>query len=191
LCARETNPSFRRKGLATAAALQLSAVQMADEKVPRDAKPPRCQGQDFWLRTLKGGFEAYTNIERMKPEVMSISRSPSVTTESSLPEVAIKTREKEKKQTRRVPPYNVILENDDHHTMEFVVESLQKALGYSQERAYQLTMQAHMTGRCVVWTGPKEVAELKADQIRTFHEVHASGANLGPLSCYIEPAPGG
>jgi ATP-dependent Clp protease adaptor protein ClpS len=115
-----------------------------------------------------------------------------VTTKSSLPEVAIKPREKEREQTRRVPPYNVILENDDHHTFEFVIEALQKALGYTPERAYQLTMQAHTTGRSVVWTGPKEVAELKADQIRTFHEIGASsGSNLGPLSCYIEPAPGG
>jgi ATP-dependent Clp protease adaptor protein ClpS len=113
-----------------------------------------------------------------------------VTSESSLPEITVEPREKEKKQTRRLPPYNVILENDDHHTFEFVVAALQKALGYSQERAHQLTMQAHTTGRSVVWTGPKEVAELKADQIRTFHEVHATGANLGPLSCYIEPAPG-
>jgi len=115
-----------------------------------------------------------------------------VSNQPSLPEVAVKAREQEKKQTRRVPPYNVILENDDHHTFEFVIEALQKALGYTQERAFQLTMLAHTTGRSVVWTGPKEVAELKADQIRTFHEIgHSSGANLGPLSCYIEPAPGG
>jgi ATP-dependent Clp protease adaptor protein ClpS len=118
------------------------------------------------------------------------SWSNSVTTESSLPEVTVRPREKEKKQTQRLPPYHVILENDDHHTFEFVVESLQKALSYSQERAYQLTMQAHTAGRAVVWTGPKEVAELKADQIRSFHEIRAPGANLGPLSCYIEPAPG-
>ena len=113
-----------------------------------------------------------------------------MTTESSLPEIAVKPREEEKRKTRRLPPYHVILENDEHHSFEFVIEALEKALGYSQERAYQLTMQAHTAGRTVVWTGPKEVAELKADQIRTFHEVRASGANLGPLSCYIEPAPG-
>ena len=108
-----------------------------------------------------------------------------------LSETVVKPRGKKKKKTRRVPPYNVILENDDHHSVEFVVEVLQKALGYAQERAYRLMMQAHTTGRSAVWTGPKEVAELKADQIRSFHETRSeAGGKLGPLSCYIEPAPG-
>ncbi len=115
---------------------------------------------------------------------MSSQRRPS--------ETVVRPRGKKKKQTRRVPPYNVILENDDHHSAEFVVEVLQKALGYAQERAMRLMMQAHTTGRSAVWTGPKEVAELKADQIRSFHETrHSAGGKLGPLSCYIEPAPGG
>ena len=109
-----------------------------------------------------------------------------------IPETVVKPREKKKKQTRRVPPYNVILENDDFHSVDFVVEVLQKALGYARERAYRLMMQAHNTGRSAVWTGPKEVAELKADQIRSFHEPPDRGrTKLGPLTCYIEPAPGG
>jgi ATP-dependent Clp protease adaptor protein ClpS len=113
--------------------------------------------------------------------------------ESSPPDVVVSTRSQphEQTRTRKVPPYNVILENDDHHSFEFVVDVLRKALGYASERAYQLTLQAHTTGRAVVWTGSKEVAELKADQIRTFHEVRAAdGAQLGPVDCTIEPAPG-
>jgi ATP-dependent Clp protease adaptor protein ClpS len=102
-----------------------------------------------------------------------------------------KPRTDEETRTRRVPPYNVILENDDYHSFEFVIEVLRKALGYSAERAYQLTEQAHTTGRAVVWTAPKEVAELKADQITTFHESRPDGTKLGPLGCTIEPAPGG
>ena len=102
-----------------------------------------------------------------------------------------KPKSSKKKRTRRVPPYNVIIENDDHHSMEFVVGTLCKALGYLVERAFQLMMQAHTTGRAVVWTGPKEVAELKADQIRTFHELREGGKSLGPLGCSIEPAPAG
>ena len=36
--------------------------------------------------------------------------------------------------------------------------------------------------------GPKEVAELKLDQLRTFHEKRGPNADLGPLRCRIEPA---
>jgi ATP-dependent Clp protease adaptor protein ClpS len=103
---------------------------------------------------------------------------------------APRTLPEEDVRTRRVPPYNVIVENDDHHTCEFVVEVLCKALGVAVERAYQYMMEAHTTGRAVVWTGPREVAELKAEQIQTFHEVRYDGRQLGPLGCTVEPAPG-
>ena len=107
------------------------------------------------------------------------------------PEVATTTKPREETRTRRIPPYNVILENDDYHSFEFVIEVLRKALNYSAERAYQLTELAHTSGRAVVWTGPKEVAELKAEQISTFHENRSDGTKLGPLGCTVEPAPGG
>jgi ATP-dependent Clp protease adaptor protein ClpS len=111
----------------------------------------------------------------------------------STPDIHITTKPKEREETRtrRLPPYNVILENDDHHSFEFVVDVLRKALGYNEQRAFALTYQAHTSGRAVVWTGSKEVAELKLEQIRSFHEIRAlDGAKLGPLSCTIEPAPG-
>jgi ATP-dependent Clp protease adaptor protein ClpS len=99
-----------------------------------------------------------------------------------------KPEEREETRTRTIPPYNVILKNDDHHSFEFVISVLRRALGYSQERAYLLTHEAHNSGRAVVWTGTKEVAELKVEQIRTFHETRSDGAKLGPLECDIEPA---
>src|SRR5437899_1442495 len=108
-----------------------------------------------------------------------------------LTDVMVETKPKETTKTRRVPPYNVILLNDDQHSMEFVIEVLCKALGYTVERSYQMMMQAHNSGRTIVWTGPKEVAELKAEQIRTFHEKRKDGKDFGPLGCEIEPAPGG
>jgi ATP-dependent Clp protease adaptor protein ClpS len=105
----------------------------------------------------------------------------------------VRTRPSEAHETRsaKVPPYHVVLENDDYHSFEFVVHVLIKALGYAKERAFQLMLQAHNSGRAVVWTGPKEVAELKADQIRTFREIRQpDNVSLGPLDCAIEPAPG-
>jgi ATP-dependent Clp protease adaptor protein ClpS len=111
----------------------------------------------------------------------------------ALPDVAVTTKPKTREETttRRVPPYNLILENDDDHSFEFVMGVLIKALGYTVERAFEMTRQAHMQGRAVVWTGPKEVAELKLEQVLTFHEIRESdGRKLGPVGCVIEPAPG-
>jgi ATP-dependent Clp protease adaptor protein ClpS len=106
--------------------------------------------------------------------------------------VTTKPKPVEETHTRHVPPYHVILENDDDHSMQFVVEVLCKALAVSVDRAVAFMLEAHESGRAVVWTGPKEVAELKLEQIQTFHEVRESdGKKLGPVGCTIEPAPGG
>lgn len=109
-----------------------------------------------------------------------IPHNPIVTAD---PEVRESTR------PQLLPPYNVILENDDHHSFEFVMLVLCRALGCSAERSYQFTLEAHNSGQAVVWTGSKEVAELKLEQILTFHENRDDGRKLGPLSCRIEPAP--
>jgi ATP-dependent Clp protease adaptor protein ClpS len=109
---------------------------------------------------------------------------------SSLPETIVTTKPKEKEDTgtRQVPPYHVILENDDHHSCEFVVEVLRKALGFNEQRSFQIMFEAHTKGRAIAWTGPREVAELKVDQISSFHETHLDGRKLGPLGVTIEPA---
>ena len=103
--------------------------------------------------------------------------------------ITVLPRTDEVTRTRRQPPYHVIILNDDDHSMQFVVEVLCKVLGVAVERAYQFMMMAHTSGRAIIWTGPKEVAELKAEQIHTCSEVRADGRDLGPVSCVIEPAP--
>ena len=60
--------------------------------------------------------------------------------------VATRTKEATEPRVRRIPPYHVILENDDFHSMEFVVEVLLKVLGCSVEKAIELTLEAHRTG---------------------------------------------
>ncbi len=92
--------------------------------------------------------------------------------------------------SKRLPPYHVILLNDDDHSMDFVVSVLRKVFGFTVEKAIQLMMEAHESGRAVVWTGSKEVAEFKVEQVQTFHEIRAADKRkLGPLDCVIEPAP--
>lgn len=97
------------------------------------------------------------------------------------------TATEEETRTRQIPPYNVILLNDELHSFEFVVETLQKSLGVKLERAQEFAMEAHEQGRCIIWTGTKEVAELKQEQIKSRHEKRGE-KDLGPLGVDIEPA---
>jgi ATP-dependent Clp protease adaptor protein ClpS len=90
-----------------------------------------------------------------------------------------------------LPPYGVIVLNDELHTFDYVVETLQKVFGYPLEKAFQLVTQIHSTGRGLVWSGSKEVAELKCDQIRgSGPDFYASKKVEFPLGAYIEPLPG-
>ncbi len=100
-----------------------------------------------------------------------------------LPDVETDTK------TRRQPPYAVILHNDDHNSMEFVVQVLRKVFGYTVERCVELMLEAHQKGRAVVWVGPLEVAELKADQIRSCGpDPDAKPKGAQPLGVSVEPA---
>ena len=104
-----------------------------------------------------------------------------------LPDVLPETDTETK--TRRQPPYAVILHNDDVNTMEFVVAVLRKVFGYEVEKCVELMLEAHEKGRAAVWVGPLEVAELKADQIRSCGpdpEQKPKGAQ--PLGVSVEPA---
>jgi len=108
-------------------------------------------------------------------------------TANPLPEVL--PDEDTETRTRRQPPYAVILHNDDLNGMDFVIGVLRKVFGYTEQKCYELMLEAHFKGRCVVWVGSLEVAELKADQIRSCGPDPASkprGAQ--PLGVSVEPA---
>jgi ATP-dependent Clp protease adapter protein ClpS len=62
-----------------------------------------------------------------------------------------KTDKKPDSQVRS--PWHVVLYNDDVHTIDEVVLQVQKATGKNQDEAYRITMEAHASGRSVVWRG--------------------------------------
>ena len=89
---------------------------------------------------------------------------------------------------RRLPPYAVIIENDDEHSFPYVIDALRRVFGYGWFRAFRLTMRAHVQGRAAVWTGSLEVAEFKAERIRGVGpDFHARRPVPFPLGCAIEP----
>jgi ATP-dependent Clp protease adaptor protein ClpS len=59
-----------------------------------------------------------------------------------------------------LPPWRVILHNDDHNSIDHVVRSLRKCVpSLSQEDAEAVTMEAHHEGKAIVIECPKEAAE--------------------------------
>ena len=99
----------------------------------------------------------------------------------AMPELEQETR------TFLLPRHALILENDPHHSMGFVVDVLMKLFKFSAEKAVERMLEAHQEGESVIWTGSKEGGEFRLEQIMTFHEKHADGRDLGPLGCRLEP----
>ena len=104
------------------------------------------------------------------------------------PEVAEFEPERKRK-PKKQPPYNVIVYNDDQHTYEYVIKTLEKVFGYPPEKGFQLADQIHRIGQAVVWTGTRELAELKVDQIKgAGKDFYAKEPVDWPLRCECVPA---
>ena len=88
-----------------------------------------------------------------------------MTRTESLPEVDIDTKRKEV----ILPPWSVILHNDDHNEMLYVVRSLVKSVpNLGATRATQIMLEAHNQGKALVTTCPLELAELYRDRLESF-----------------------
>lgn len=69
----------------------------------------------------------------------------------------------------RLPPYAVVLFNDDHHSQEFVVEALIECVpSLVVDEAIGIMLEAHNTGSAVVIVCPLEEAELYYDRIQAY-----------------------
>lgn len=101
---------------------------------------------------------------------------------------ATDTRTTDKTTPKQIPPYHVILWNDDEHSYEYVVAMMQKLFGYPIERGFQIATEVDTTGRVIVLTTTKEHAELKRDQIHAFGKDGLIASCKGSMSATIEPA---
>jgi len=104
-----------------------------------------------------------------------------------LPERKEKRETKDQKKVKKQPPYNVILVNDDDHTVDYVVLMMQKVFGYKPERGLQIAEKVHKEGRCIVWTGTMEGAELKQELIHGFGADPRVPRCKGSMTAEIEP----
>ena len=89
---------------------------------------------------------------------------------------------------RQLPPYHVILLNDDDHTFDYVIRMLKQLFGHKEERGFKMAEEVHRCGRVIVLTTTKEHAELKQDQIHAFGPDPMLQRCKGSMSAVIEPA---
>ena len=67
-----------------------------------------------------------------------------------------------------LPPWSVILHNDDHNEMFYVVRSLIKCVpNLGTTRATKIMIEAHNRGKALVTTCPLELAELYRDRLQS------------------------
>ena len=97
-------------------------------------------------------------------------------------------REKKDRKTEGLPPYNVVLLNDDEHSFEYVIRMLKTLFGHPLAKGYRMAMEVHTTGQVIVATTNLEQAELKRDQIHAFGPDPRIPRCKGSMSATIEPA---
>jgi ATP-dependent Clp protease adaptor protein ClpS len=97
-------------------------------------------------------------------------------------------RETTEHRTEGLPPYNVVLLDDDDHSYEYVIFMLKTLFGHPPEKGYELAREVDATGRVVVATTHLEEAELKRDQIHAFGPDPFIPRCKGSMSATVEPA---
>jgi ATP-dependent Clp protease adaptor protein ClpS len=71
-----------------------------------------------------------------------------------------------RQRAKLLPPYNVILHNDDYNDMLYVVVVLLRTINrLTRPEAEQIMLTAHLTGSAIVITCPKETAEHYQEQL--------------------------
>jgi len=95
---------------------------------------------------------------------------------------------KKKDKPKLLPPYNVILMNDDEHTDIYVINIMRKIFAHPIEKGMLIAKEVHLQGRCIVWTGTKELAELKQEQIHSCGRDVAVASCKGSMTAIIEPS---
>ena len=70
-----------------------------------------------------------------------------------------------KPKLKEPPMFKVVMLNDDYTPMEFVIQVLQTFFGMNREKATQVMLAVHQTGRAVCGIFTRDVAETKVAQV--------------------------
>ena len=103
-------------------------------------------------------------------------------------ETVTRPTETQERTTEGLPPYNVVLLDNDDHSYEYVILMLKRVFGHPINKAYEMAVEVDTAGRVVVLTTHLEEAELKRDQIQGFGPDPLIPRCKGSMSATVEPA---
>lgn len=95
-----------------------------------------------------------------------------------------------RRKTAKMPPYHVVLLNDDDHSVYYVIRMLGELFGHSPEKGAKMAKEVHTKGRVVATTTNLEEAELKREQVQSFGADPLVPRCKGSMSATVEPASG-
>ncbi|MEZ5365736.1 MAG: ATP-dependent Clp protease adaptor ClpS [Bryobacterales bacterium] len=84
--------------------------------------------------------------------------------------------------------YHVILLNDEDHTYDYVIEMLMEIFDFTEDKAYQHTVEVDTKGHSRLVTLPLAQAEAKRDAVHAYGADWRLPRSLGAMAALIEPA---
>lgn len=93
-----------------------------------------------------------------------------------------------KPRPKPLPVWNVVLVNDDDHSYEYVIEMLALVCNHPPQKGFVIATIVDTQGRAIVFSGHKELAELKREQIQSFGADPRIQRCAGSMTAVIEPA---
>ena len=109
----------------------------------------------------------------------------------ALPSVEVEEDVEHSIRRKLLPPWNVVLLDDNDHSYEYVIDMLRSLFGHTVTEAIQMAREVDFTGRVIVFTTHRERAELERDRIHAYGADPRIARCKGSMSAIIEPAHGG
>lgn len=104
----------------------------------------------------------------MSEKVVQVEEPPATGTDTTVATAPVKKPAVPQRRPKQLPPYKVLLHNDDVNTFERVIAAILKLTTMQPQEALLRTLEAHETGVALLLVTHKERAELYREQFATF-----------------------
>ena len=89
-------------------------------------------------------------------------------------------------QPKTVPPFKVVLFNDEEHTYDYVVEMLTLVCKLSKENAFRCAVEVDLTGRTIVRYGSRSDYNNTCSKITAYGPDHRLPQSMGSMNAEVQ-----